>query len=348
MLRLLTQRALARVAPLLALAAALAHSASGESEAGATSAAEAADIQAFDTTTLLALPESTMVTSEEPADPRKRLSPLADSIVNQVTFLASFQRAFVAAGRKQRLLVDIGRVDTKLGTPERLRAFREAAAARSPLAVGDRLRLRGPWGSSDATVAGYDEWNGRAVVTLEASPLVDSLARHVEPMVALALRADSAQPPVADSCDTRGKLAAPLATRAATVGDSLIATLRADTSGKPTVGGKPPTSKVTQLAGCFGAYDAIIFANLAATARDPAREIAVLLDSSGKASPLAVNDLRFKTHEALRAFDADGDGVDDVAALGRAERSGGTVLLRLDPDKRRLTYIASGFAWEIF
>ena len=67
-----------------------------------------------------------------------------------------------------------------------------------------------------------------------------------------------------------------------------------------------------------------------------------------EASSLAVNDLRFKTHEALRAFDADGDGVDDVAALGRAERSGGTVVLRLDPDKRRLTYIASGFAWETF
>jgi hypothetical protein len=105
---------------------------------------------------------------------------------------------------------------------------------------------------------------------------------------------------------------------------------------------------VTRLAGCFGDYDAIVFASLAASARDPAREIAVLLDSSGKAAPLSVSDLRFKTHEALRAFDADGDGVDDVAALGRAPRSGGTVLLRLDPEKRRLVYIASGFAWENF
>jgi hypothetical protein len=348
MLRLLTQRVLARVAPPLALVAALALSACGESEARATSAAAAADIQAFDTTTLLALPESVFATSEEPAAPRKRLGPLADSIANQVTFLASFQRAFVAAGRNRHLLVDIGRIDTKLGTPERLHAFREAAAARSPLAVGDRLRLRGPWGSSDATVAGYDEWNGRAVVTLDASPLVDSLARHVEPMVALALRADSAAPPVADSCDRRGKLSGLLATRAAAVGDSLIATMRADTVGKPSVGGKPPASKVTRLAGCFGDYGAIIFADLAATPREPARELAVVLDSSGKASALAVSDLRFKTHEALRAFDADGDGVDDVAALGRAGRSGGTVLLRLEPEKRRLTYIASGFAWETF
>lgn len=348
MLRTLTKRALARVAPPLALVAALALSACGESEARSTSAAEAADIQAFDTTSLLALPESAVVGSVASAAPRKRLSPLADSIANQVTFLATFQRVFVGAGRNHDLLVDIGRIDTKLGTPERLHAFREAAAGRAPLAVGDRLRLRGPWGESDATVAGYGEWNGRAVVTLEASPLVDSLVRHVEPTVALALRADSAAPPAEDSCDRRGKLSGPLAARASAVGDSLIAAMRADTAGKPAATGKPPASKVTRVAGCFGDFDVIMFANLAATSRGPARELAVLLDSTGKASSLVVNDLRFKTHEALRAFDADGDGVDDVAALGRAERSGGTVVLRLDPNKRRLTYIASGFAWETF
>jgi hypothetical protein len=348
MLRLLTQRALARVAPPLALMAALALSACGESEAKSTSTAGASDIQAFDSTSLLALPESATVESDEPAAPRKRLSLLADSIANQVTFLATFQRAFVAAGRKHDLLVDIGRIDTKLATPERLRAFREAASARAPLAVGDRLRLRGPWGESDATVSGYREWNGRAVVTMDLPPLVDSLARRIEPMVALALRVDSAAPPVADSCDRRGELSGRLAARATAVGDSLIAVMRADTAGKPAAMGKPPVSKVTRLAGCFGDYDAIVFADLAATSREPARELAVLLDHDGNVTPLSVNDLRFKTHEALRAFDADGDGVDDVAALGRAERSGGTVVLRLDPEKHRLMYIVSGFAWETF
>lgn len=348
MLRLLTQRALARVAPPIALMAALALSACGESEARSTSATEAPDIQAFDSTTLFTLPDSAMVGSDEPAVPRKRLSPLADSIASQVTFLATFQKVFVAAGRKHDLLVDIGRIDTKLATPERLRAFREAAAARAPLAVGDRLRLRGPWGESDATVAGYEEWNGRAVVTLDASPLVDSLARRVEPMVALAMRVDSATPPVADSCDRRGDPSGRFAARAAAVGDSLVAIMRADTVGKPAAHGKPPASKVTRLTGCFGDYDVILFADLAATSREPARELAVLLDADGDASPLSVNDLRFKTHEALRAFDADGDGVDDVAALGRADRSGGTVVLRFDPEKRQLTYIASGFAWETF
>ncbi len=348
MLDSLIQHALARVAP-LALLAALALSACGESEARSASLADsAADIPAFDSTSLLALPESIVVASDPPSAPRRQLGPLADSIAQQVTFLATFQRAFVAAGRDHRLLVDVGRIDTKLETPERLRAFREAAAARAPLVPGDRLRLRGPWGASDATVSGYDQWNGRAVVTLELPPLVDSLARREDPMVALALRADSAAPPAADSCDRRGKLSDTLAARAAVVGDSLIAAMRADTVGKPAVAGKQGASRVTRLAGCFGDYAAIVFASLAASARDPAREIAVLLDDAGNAAPLSVSDLRFKTHEALRALDADGDGVDDVAALGRAPRSGGTVLLRLDPEKRRLTYVASGFAWENF
>jgi hypothetical protein len=348
MLESLIQHGLARVAP-LALLAALALSACGESEARSASLADsAADIPAFDSTSLLALPESVALASDPPSAPRRQLGPLADSIAKQVTFLATFQRTFVAAGRDHRLLVDVGRIDTKLETPERLRAFREAAAARAPLVPGDRLRLRGPWGASDATVSGYDQWNGRAVVTLDASPLVDSLARRDDPLVALALRADSAAPPAADSCDRRGKLTGDLAARAAAVGDSLIAVMRADTVGKPAVAGKQGASRVTRLAGCFGEYDAIVFASLSASVRDPAREIAVLLDDAGNAAPLSVSDLRFKTHEALRAFDADGDGVDDVAALGRAPRSGGTVLLRLDPEKRRLAYIASGFAWENF
>lgn len=349
MLRPLVLRILARVAPQFALAAALVLSACGESGAKSASAGEAPDIPAFDTISVLALPESASVANAAPAAPRKRLSALADSIGRQVTFLATFQRAFVAAGRHGHLLVDVGRIDTKLGTPERLHAFREAAAAFAPLGVGDRLRLRGPWGEIDAVVDGYREWNGRAVATIDAAPLVDSLARHADPLVVLALRADSAAAPVADRCDQRGKLPGRIAERASAVGDSLVAALRSDTAGwAAATAGKPPASRVTRVAGCFGTGRVMIFANVDATARQPARELAVLLDSAGGATPLAVNDIRFKTHEALRAFDADGDGVDDVAARGRAERSGGTVVLRLDPEKRRLTYVMSGFSWETF
>lgn len=347
MLRPLVLRTLARVAPLFALGAALAVSACGDSGVQ-NAAAEAPDIQAFDTVSLLALPDSARAAKTASAAPRKRLSALADSVGSQVTFLASFQRAFVAAGRKGHLLVDIGRIDTKLGTPERLRAFREAAAVRAPLLVGDTLLLRGPWGESDVVVAGYGEWNGRAVAAIDAPPLVDSLARHVDPMVALALRADSAAAPASDSCEKRGKLSGPLAERASVVGDSLVAVLRSDTAGRAPTGGKPPASRVSRVAGCFGEAQVVLFAYLNATAREPARELAVLLDSAGNVTPLAVSDLRFKTHEALSAFDADGDGVDDVAALGRAERSGGTVVLHLDPAKRRLEYVMSGFAWETF
>ena len=348
MLRPQLSRTIARVAPLLALVAALAVSACGESGPRSAAAGEEPDIPAFDSISLMALPDSAPAESAAPATPRKRLSALADSIGRQVTFLATFQRAFVAAGRAGHLLVDIGRIDTKLGTPERLRAFREAAAARAPLAVGDRLRLHGPWGASDATVTGYGEWNGRAIATIDAQPLVDSLARRKEPIVALALRTDSATAPVAESCDRRDGLAGPIAARASVVGDSLVAALRSDTAGRAPASGKPPGSRVTRVAGCFGEGRVIIFAGINATAREPARELAVLVDSAGNVTPLAVSDLRFKTHEALRAFDADGDGVDDVAALGRADRSGGTVVLRFDPAKRRLIYVMSGFAWETF
>lgn len=348
MLRPLVPRTLARVAPLLALGAALAVSACGKSGTKDAAAGEAPDIPAFDTISLLALPDSASAVKAAPSAPHKRLSALADSISRQVTFLATFQRAFVAAGREGQLLVDIGRIDTKLGTAERLRAFREAAAVHAPLAVGERLRLRGPWGASDAVVAGYGEWKGRAVATVDASPLVDSLARHQEPMVALALRTDSVAAPAEDSCDRRGKLPGPLAARASVVGDSLVAAMRSDTTGRVATSGRPPGSRVTRVAGCFGEGRVVIFADLNATAREPARELTVLLDSAGNVTPLAVSDLRFKTHEALRAFDADGDAVDDVAALGRADRSGGTVVLRFDPGMRRLTYIMSGFAWETF
>jgi hypothetical protein len=77
-------------------------------------------------------------------------------------------------------------------------------------------------------------------------------------------------------------------------------------------------------------------------------ELAVLVDTAGAVTPLKVNDLRFKVHEALRALDADGDGIDDIALRGHAPRIGGTVILRLDPAKKRLDYLGGGFAWETY
>jgi hypothetical protein len=64
--------------------------------------------------------------------------------------------------------------------------------------------------------------------------------------------------------------------------------------------------------------------------------------------PLTVRDLRFKAHEVVQVFDADGDGIDDLAVRGRGNRIGGLVILRFAPDKKRLEYVMTGFAWEVF
>ena len=75
------------------------------------------------------------------------------------------------------------------------------------------------------------------------------------------------------------------------------------------------------------------------------RERVVLVGQGGEVTPLTVADLRFRAHELLGAFDADGDGVDDVAARATGDRVGGTVVLRL-VDGARLERLAAGFAWE--
>lgn len=355
MLRPLMLRTSVRLTSLLALGVALAASACGESGAIGAMEGDTTDIAAVDTASFFAAKSMTRVKSRAPMHPPRALSPLADSVGRNVTFLGSFQRSFVAAGRGGRILVDIGRIDTKLATSAERRAFEEAAGVLAPLRIGDRLRLRGSWGASDVTVAGYDEWKGRAVATLLVPPVVDSLARSKGPLVALAVRVDSAAADsavAADSCARRDAGPSPqLAARRVVVEDSVARILRSDMAGVPAAHGaqeKLPPARVTRVNGCFGSGAMVIFANARIPGRETAREIAVLLDTLGNVTPLEVSDLRFKTHEALRAFDADGDGVDDVAALGRAGKTGGTVVLRLDPAKRRLTYVMSGFAWETF
>ncbi|MBI2408708.1 MAG: hypothetical protein HYV19_10450 [Gemmatimonadetes bacterium] len=68
----------------------------------------------------------------------------------------------------------------------------------------------------------------------------------------------------------------------------------------------------------------------------------------GAVTALRVDDGRFRAHELLTAFDADGDGVDDLAARGTTQRAGGTALLRLDLNRRRAERLVAGFAWEMF
>ena len=90
---------------------------------------------------------------------------------------------------------------------------------------------------------------------------------------------------------------------------------------------------------------------LAVSLRDAGKEflrerVVVIDDATGAVTPLRVADLRFKAHDLLDAYDADGDGVDDLVAKGVAEASGATVVLRFDPKAKKLLRLASGFAWE--
>jgi hypothetical protein len=305
-----------------------------------------------------------------------QLPPLADSIANEMTFLATFQTTFVAASRAKHVLMDIGRVDAKLKGKARLAAYGQAVQQLSPVKVGDHYLLHGPWGTSDAIVTGFGQWNGRIVAKLDVPPNVDSLAKEKLTLVALAVHedsttlrsdtsavrkdsslvhadsstahADTAVVATVDSCAYRQPPDSAMLARAAAVRDSLMLILQGDTARLPpdVLKGRKLTS--SQVYGCFGAAHVLLFANAAADVNRYTREFAVLLDTTGKVVPLHVADVRFRVHDAIRALDVDGDKVDDVAAIGRGELTGGTVLLRLDLAKKRLSYVMSGFAWESY
>ena len=276
-----------------------------------------------------------------------KLSPLADSIAATLVFELKTQRNFLAASRARRVLVDLGRVDAPLKTPQRQRAFQEAVKVLSPVHIGDRFRLHGSWGQDDATVQSFDQWNGRIVGVLAATPHIDSLAKGKAPLVALAVRADSAMPPVVDSC-VRDSVSTALTARLSMVKDSMLVQLQDDTVKMAPRLMKSLHAQKTQTIGCFGKARVLVLVAQWAGDYEYFHQLAVLVDTAGKLTPIRVNDLRFKVHDPLGALDADGDGVDDVALRGRAPRIGGTVILRLDPVKKRLDYVVGGFAWESF
>lgn len=275
----------------------------------------------------------------------RRLSPLADSIASRLVFMVVGRDAFTAAVRAKRLLVDIGRVDTPVKTPERLAAFREAVAASSPIRPGDSFRLRGPWGTERATVSGFDVWNGRIVATLTLSPRLDSLARARDPLVAIALRGDTATASAADPC-ARDSISPALASRIKQVGDSVELLLRADTARLSERLRRTVRVQRTHTVGCFGPARALLLITASAGGYEWVREIALLVDGAGALTALRVRDPNFAAHEALHALDADGDGVDDLATRSRRERGGGTTILRVDATEKRLERVTSGFVWE--
>ena len=283
----------------------------------------------------------------------KALPPLADSIADKLVFPPVTQGWFLAAARGKRMLIDIGRVDTEVRRdPARLAAYKLAVDARTPFPTGTRFRLRGPWGADDATITGFDTWNGRIVATLATTPRVDSMAKTIEPLPTTAQLVDSAAPALNDTACVRGPIPAALEARMKVVRDSLEQFLK-DTE-------KPPyerlmkslKSRSTGVGGCFPGGPAIVIATLWAGEYEWVREIVALLDPAGKPVPLRLRDYRFRGHEAIYALDGDGDGIDDIATRGYGPNLGGTSVLRLVDGKtpkepKRLERMATGFAWEI-
>jgi hypothetical protein len=306
------------------------------------------------------------------------LSPLADSISNGLVFVPRDRSWFPVASRGKHMLVDIGRIDIKLKSDSASRAaYQEAVAQLSPLPLGTVVRLRGPYSVDEqARITGFDTWNGRIVARLSVSHLLDSLARAEDMLPATATRIDTstahtsstpsdttqratgttvtvatAHPdsaaflPVPMTC-THDTLPTDMTTRAIAVRDSLVRFLT--DSAKPPYDRQVATAKIQSwwVPGCFGIGRALIIANKRTPDMDFAVERVALLDSTGKTVPMKVVDLRFHAHDPLYVFDADGDGIDDLAARGHGDRSGGLTIMRLDVATRRFVRLVSGFAWE--
>ena len=355
---------------------------------------------AADTATI-ARSTDTSITNAKPGSLRlQSLDPLADSVSDRMVFLASTQTTFLAATRGKRMLLDLGRYDGTISTAKQRKAFLEAAGVLSPVRLGDRFAMRGPFGADTATVTGFAFWNGRIVATLDVAPVVDSLAKSGATLVALARRiqADSTAPdstadstalrpavpppppappappprpvktdtskvaavpgaptPLLTAADSiaalgcqRDSISEPLRLRVAELADSLATVLEADTARLTDRLKKSLKTQQSQAIGCFAHWRVLLLVSQSAGDYEYVHQLGLVVDTLGVAMPLTVRDLRFKAHEFVRVFDADGDGIDDVAVKGRGNRIGGLVIFRFVPEKKRLEYVMTGFAWEEF
>lgn len=279
----------------------------------------------------------------------------ADSVRPYLVFVPRDETWFVAASRGKRMLVDIGRVDLEVRRDSALaQAFREVVAAASPVPVTSTFILRAPWGSERVRGIGVENWNGRIAIVLEGSATMDSAAALNVPMTATAelvrpsrdggLRelGPLASPPACDRAPVRGIYAE----RVQYVRDSIESVLRAQ--GGPIYErlARRVVTASSQVSGCFADARMILAVSLRAGAAEWVRERVVAVDTLGRVRALVVEDFRFRAHDLLHAVDADGDGIDDVAAIGRHFLAGGTTVLRYRPRERRLTRLAAGFAWE--
>ena len=257
-------------------------------------------------------------------------------VADGIAFAPSTIERFVVASRNKRLLLDLGRVDLETKQDaQQLALVRRVAARVGPLSRVTHVRVRGRWGEEVDSIAGYDVWNGRVVAVLTASATADSLLKRNVPLVGVATRVPV---PSADSSDapTPG---------AAVVRDSLIRWVT-DSLRPPYVGSGKLAVRGDTASGCFGPWRFVVVVSSRSPAFDWSEERTVLVASDGKAIAGRLRDLRLRTHESLLAFDADGDGVDELAARGLAPRMGAQSVMKLDPATRRFVRFASGFAWE--
>jgi hypothetical protein len=282
-------------------------------------------------------------------------------VADGIVFAPRTTERFLVAARNKRLLLDLGRVDLEVKqNPALLAMIRKVSASVGPLAHSTQMRVHGTWGEEVDSIVGYDLWNGRAVAVLGVSPRTDSLLRRNAPLVGVATRTSSdtttavarPAPTVAPSTTAatvpcvRDSIPSAIQTRVALVRDSLVRWMT--DSLKPPF---PRLAKATTVrgdatTGCFATWRAVVIVTSRTPSLEWNEERALLVGVNGAVTPARLRDLRLRAHESLVAFDADGDGVDELAARGLATRMGAQSVLKLDPAAKRFSRFASGFAWE--
>lgn len=289
------------------------------------------------------------------ASPKARvLDDEEQRVADGIAFAPSVTERFLVASRNKRLLVDIGRVDLEVKLDPRLLAVVRRVSARvGPLARVTHLRVRGTWGEETDSIVGYDVWNGRAVAVLAHGLRADSLLRRNAALVGVAVRANpaadsaaaaTAAPAVVVSC-SHDSVVAGLPVRLAFLRDSLARWV-GDSLRPAYAAGAKLAVRADTVSGCFAAWRAVVVVSTRTPTFDWSEERTLLVAPDGKPTVGRLRDLRLRTHESLVAFDADGDGIDELAARGLAQRMGAQSVLKLDPSTRRFGRYASGFAWE--